>query len=150
VALSGTKSRVTRRRPDMPGLLQHLADAVLVLHLAVVLFVVGGLVVVVAGNLRGWRFANAPAFRWAHLALIVTVVVQSWFGLECPLTTLENWLRAQAGATGYGGGGFIQHWVSAILFYTAPTWVFAVVYTAFGAAVLASWLAWPPRRFRPG
>lgn len=135
--------------PPAAALLQHLADAVLVLHLAVVLFVAGGLVAIVAGNLRGWRWANAPAFRWTHLALIGTVVVQSWFGLECPLTTLENGLRSQAGAGGYGSGrGFIQHWVSAILFYQAPAWAFAVAYTTFGAAVLASWLAWPPRRWR--
>lgn len=128
-------------------MLGHVADAVLVLHLAVVLFVVGGLVVVIAGNLRGWAGANAPAFRWLHLAAIVTVVVQSWLGIECPLTTLENWLRAQAGGSGYEAG-FIAHWVSALLFYQAPEWAFVLLYTAFGAAVLGAWLAWPPRRTR--
>lgn len=128
---------------------EHLADAVLLLHLAVVVFVVGGLLVVVVGNRVGWQGANAPWFRWLHVAAIGTVVVQSWLGVDCPLTTLENWLRAQAGTARYEQG-FIEHWVSHLLFYEAPTWVFVVVYTAFGGAVLGAWLAWPPKkRSRP-
>ena len=126
-------------------MLELLADAVLLLHLAVVVFIVGGLVLIVAGNLRGWRGVNAPLFRWLHLGAIATVVAQSWLGMVCPLTTLEQWLRRQAGDAGYAGG-FIAHWVSAVLFYQAPDWVFVAAYTAFGAAVAGAWLAWPPRR----
>lgn len=127
----------------------RLADAVLLLHLGVVVFIVGGLVAIVAGNLRGWRAVNAPLFRWLHLGAIATVVAQSWLGIVCPLTTLEQWLRRRAGGAGYPGG-FIEHWVSAILFYQAPTWVFVVAYSAFGAAVAGAWLAWPPRRYPRG
>lgn len=126
-------------------MLDDLADAVLVLHLAVVVFIVGGLLFIVLGNLRSWQGANSPAFRWAHVAAICAVVAQSWLGLECPLTTLENFLRAQAGGSGYGVG-FIAHWVSALLFWQAPNWVFALIYTAFGTLVAGAWLAWPPRR----
>lgn len=122
---------------------QHLADAVLLLHLGVAAFVVGGLPAIVVGNLRGWRGVNAPWFRWTHLALIGVVVLQSWLGLECPLTTLENALRRQAGGSGYEGG-FIEHWASALLFYQAPTWVFVLAYSLFGAAVAACWIKWPP------
>ena len=32
---------------------------------------------------------------------IAVVVAQSWLGVDCPLTTLESWLRAQAGAAGF-------------------------------------------------
>lgn len=126
-------------------MLEQLADLVLLLHLAVVVFVVVGLGFIVVGNLRGWQAANAPLFRWLHLCTIVVVVVQSWFGAECPLTTLESWLRLRAGGSSYEVG-FIQHWVSAVLFYQAPTWVFVTVYTVFGAAVLATWFKWPPRK----
>ena len=37
---------------------QFLADAVLVLHFGVVLFVVGALVLILAGNARHWRWVN--------------------------------------------------------------------------------------------
>lgn len=46
---------------------------------------------------------------------------------------------------GYSGS-FIQHWLHAILFYSAPQWVFVVAYTAFALLVLASWYWVRPRR----
>lgn len=126
-------------------MLGALADAVLLLHLAVVLFVVGGLGFIVVGNLLGRRGANAPAFRWLHLGTIAVVVLQSWLGLECPLTTLENALRRRSGGAGYEAG-FIEHWVGLVLYHQAPPWVFVLLYTVFGLAVLLAWLRWPPRR----
>lgn len=124
---------------------QLLADAVLVLHAGVVLFVVFGLVLVVAGNLRGWAWVNGGWFRAGHLGAIVTVVAQAWLGITCPLTTLENALRARAGLTGYRSS-FIEHWVAWALYYEAPPWVFTLVYTLFAALVVAVWWRWPPRR----
>lgn len=126
---------------------QALADAVLLLHLAVVVFVVGGLLAIVAGRFAGWRWVHSPWFRAAHLLAIGVVVVQAWLGQTCPLTTLESWLRLQAGDAGYRSG-FIEHWVRAILFYEAPTWVFTLLYTAFALLVLASWWYFPPHSHR--
>ncbi len=123
---------------------QLLADLVLSLHVAVVFFVVGGLVLVLVGNARSWRWVNAMWFRLAHLMAIAVVVAQAWFGLECPLTTLEMWLRAKAQATTYDGS-FIQHWLQHLLYYEASNWVFAVAYSVFGLAVVASWWYFPPK-----
>lgn len=122
-----------------------LADAVLVLHFGVVLFVAGGLVAIIAGNLLGWRAVNRPGFRYAHLAAIGFVVVQSWLGQVCPLTTLEAWLRERAGEASHGRG-FIEHWLHEAMFFHAPPWVFIAAYTAFGALVALAWWRWPPRR----
>jgi len=86
--------------PSLPPAVfyRRLADAVLVLHFGVVLFVVGGLITVVAGNRLNWRWVNQRWFRLVHLAAIGVVVVQAWFGQACPLTTLEPWLRMRSGA----------------------------------------------------
>jgi hypothetical protein len=127
----------------MPYLLA--ADAVLLLHVSFVVFVVAGLVLVLAGRLMSWAWVRNWWFRAAHLAAIGIVVLQSWLGVICPLTKLEMALRDRAGDTTYAGG-FVSHWLETILYYRAPAWVFAVVYTAFGALVLLSWFWVPPRR----
>lgn len=123
-----------------------LADLVLLLHLGVVCFVVGGLIAVIVGNWRGWHWVNRRSLRMAHLAAIGFVVVQSWLGATCPLTRLEVWLREQARAGSGYQGGFIEYWVGRLLFHDLPGWVFAVVYTVFAGLVVATWWRWPPRR----
>ena len=122
---------------------QILANTVLALHLAIVLFVIGGLVLVVGGNWRGWRWVNRLAFRLAHLAAIGVVVAESWAGITCPLTTLEMWLRAKAGGSAYSGG-FVEYWLERLLYYDAPAWVFTLGYTLFGLLVAATWWYFPP------
>ncbi len=128
-------------RDDLPY--QLLADAVLALHFAVVTFVVGGLALVIIGNLRNWWWVNAFCFRLAHLGAIAIVVAEAWLGAICPLTTLEMWLRAHARATTYFGS-FIEHWVQRVLYYEAPSWVFVLGYSLFGLLVVATWLYFPP------
>jgi hypothetical protein len=125
----------------------HFADIVLLLHFAIVLFVVGGLLLIVFGNLLRWPWVNRWWFRALHLLAISVVVLESWLGIECPLTTLENWLRMQAGQGVYQGS-FIQHWVHGVMFYQAPGWVFALAYTLFALAVVAAWWRWPPHQFK--
>ena len=79
--------------------LQVLADAVLALHFGIVLFVVAGLLLIVAGNMLRWGWVNALWLRLLHLPAIAIVVIEAWSGIACPLTTLEIWLRTQSGAT---------------------------------------------------
>ena len=122
-----------------------VADAVLLLHVLFVAFVIAGLALILAGKAFRWSWVRNPWFRLAHLLAIVVVVVQSWFGAICPLTTLEMMLRSRAGDTVYPGS-FVAHWLEAILYYRAPAWVFAVCYTLFGAVVIGSWFWVRPRR----
>lgn len=122
------------------------ADLTLLLHTLFVAFVVVGLILILLGRALGWFWIRNPWFRWSHLGAIGVVVLQSWFGMICPLTTLEMALRARAGAAVYGGT-FIAHWLQSILYYEAPPWVFAVCYTAFGTLVVLTWIWIKPRGF---
>jgi hypothetical protein len=82
-----------------------LADLVLVVHLAFVLFVVlGGLLV-----LRWPRVAllHVPAAIWGILI--------EYSGSICPLTPLENSLRRAGGEAGYSGG-FIEHYIQPAIY----------------------------------
>ena len=122
-----------------------LADAVLVLHAGIVGFVVIGLVAVLWGNRRGWPWVNALGFRVAHLGAIGVVMAEAWLGIVCPLTTLEMWLRAQAGAPTYDGS-FVEHWLQRVLYWDLAGWIFVLAYTLFALAVALAWWRYPPRR----
>ena len=121
------------------------ADLILVAHAAFVAFVVGGQGLILTGWRRGWSWPRHLPFRVVHLGAIATVVLESWCGIICPLTWLEFELRGNAGDPA-AAGGFIAGWLHRLVFYDAPSWVFTLVYTLFGATVVAAFLFYPPRR----
>ena len=120
-----------------------LADLVLLVHAAFVLFVVGGLAATWIGVAMGWRFARNAWFRGVHLAAIVFVAVESLLGYACPLTVWEGSLRGASSER-----GCIERFVHAWLFWQWPAWVFDAVYVAFALLVVLTWWRWPPRRAR--
>ena len=82
-----------------------LADAVVLMHLAFVIFVtLGGLLV--------WKWHR---LAWVHLPAVVWGVWIEWSGAICPLTPFENWFRARSGQQMYEGD-FIQHYVLPVLY----------------------------------
>ncbi|WP_203301432.1 DUF2784 domain-containing protein [Marinobacter sediminum] len=121
-----------------------LADSLLVLHVAFVAYVVLGLLAIYLGHFLNWSWVRNVWFRTTHLIAIGIVVVQSWLGVICPLTTWEMALRSRAGDASYEGS-FIQHWLHAILYFSAPEWVFILSYSVFGGLVLLSWFIIRPR-----
>src|SRR6267378_7450761 len=117
-----------------------LADAVLVVHVLFVLFVVGGFALILAGAGR-WSWIRNRTFRMLHAAAIVFVAAEALLGVTCPLTGWEDMLRA----TGREERSFIGRWLAWLLYYDLPEWVFAIAYTAFALAVVWAWRAIPPR-----
>jgi uncharacterized membrane protein YhhN len=104
-----------------------LADLVLVAHFAFVLFVVlGGLLV-----LR-W-----PRLAYVHVPVAIYGALIELVGWICPLTPLENSLRAQAGEAGYQGS-FVEHYILPVLYPSALT---RGVQVGLGLLVLALNLA---------
>jgi hypothetical protein len=104
-----------------------LADAVLVLHLVFILFVVLG----------GWLVAIRPKLIWLHLPVVAWGALVEIMGLTCPLTPLENWLRDRGGETGYSGG-FIDHYLTPLMY---PAGLTRGMQFALGAFVIAINLA---------
>jgi hypothetical protein len=81
------------------------ADAVLLLHLAFIAFVIlGGLLAVWR---RGIIFIHIPALAWGVLVELT--------GGVCPLTSLENALRIKAGAAGYSKS-FMENYLLAVIY----------------------------------
>lgn len=99
------------------------ADIALIVHLAFVVFVVlGGLLV-----LR-W-----PRLAWLHVPAALWGAFVELTGRVCPLTPLENSLRIRGGEAGYSGG-FIDHYISALLY---PDGLSRSTQIALGALVIA-------------
>jgi len=122
------------------------ADAILLLHVLVVMFNVFGLIFIFIGNALKWSWVRNPWFRLLHLLAITVVVLLAWLNSICPLTSIEMALRTRAGDVAYSGT-FISHWLESILYYQAPAWVFIVAYTIFGLMVVVSWFLIRPRHF---
>lgn len=118
-----------------------VADVILIGHFAFVLFVVGGLAFIWIGHAAGWRAVHNLRFRLLHLAAIVFVAAESLLGFICPLTLWEDTLR---GTT--NDKSFIARWVHRVMFYSAPEWVFTVIYVLFALAVAATFYGIPPRK----
>ena len=84
---------------------QLAAEAVLALHLLVVMFVIAG------GLLVLWR----PRLAWIHLPVVLWCTVVNVASWTCPLTPAENLLRNLAGDAGYQGT-FIEQYIAPIVY----------------------------------
>jgi hypothetical protein len=132
-----------------------LADVMVAVHLGYVAFVVFGMLLILLGIARSWRWVRNFWFRTVHFLMIAVVVAESLGGIVCPLTVWEHDLRmADARANGdvvseteatEPPESFVGRWVHRLMFFTAPPWVFTLCYSLFGAAVLATLILAPPR-----
>ena len=87
-----------------------LADGVVLIHLAFVLFAVLGALLIIR-----WR-----KVLWLHLPAAVWAAWIEFSGKICPLTPLENWLRMKGGGSGYAGD-FVGHYLMPILYPSGLT-----------------------------
>jgi hypothetical protein len=118
------------------------ATAVLLVHLAVVIFNVAALVVIPLGARLGWRLVRFYWLRLVHLVLMALVMVQAALGRACFLTLWQAALDDRAGAP----EPMIAQWVNALLYWPLPLWVFAVIYAFAFAYCVALWWWVPPER----
>jgi len=105
-------------------LYRFLADAVVVIHFGFVLLVVAG----------GFLVLRWPRAAWIQFPAAVWGVLVEWSGWICPLTPLENWLRAHGDAVGYTGG-FVERYFLPVLY---PASLTRGVQILLGAAALAA------------
>ena len=99
-----------------------LADAVVAFHALFIVFIV-------FGGFLTWRW------RWVtavHVPCAIWGVLIEYRGWFCPLTPIENSLRAKAGQHGYSGG-FIEHYVLPTIY---PSGLTPRVQTVLGTVVL--------------
>lgn len=87
-----------------------LADLVLLIHLAFIVFVI-------VGGFFSSRWRWLP---WIHLPAVAWAIILEFSGWICPLTPLENSLRQASGEAGYPGG-FLEHYLVPVVYPEALT-----------------------------
>lgn len=99
-----------------------MADAVVVLHLLFIVFVLSGALLTL--RWRGWILLHLPAMAWG--------LAVEFLHLYCPLTPLENSLRLKAGTEGYQGD-FVGHYLIPLIY---PAGLTPQIQIALGTLVL--------------
>jgi hypothetical protein len=117
-----------------------LADVVLAVHVAIVIFITAALPLIWIGAALRWRWIRIGWLRALHLGAIGFVALESLAGIACPLTVWEALLRHRQPPQ-----GLIQQWIERALYYDLPAWVFTLAYAAFALAVALTWWIVPPR-----
>ena len=118
-----------------------LAGAVLALHMLVIAFNLFGLIATPVGGWLGWRFVRIGWWRVLHALSFAIVAIQAVAGRACFLTV---W---QAGLDGGEATPLIMRWINSVVYWPLPIWVFAALYVALFAYVLALFKFVPVRRF---
>ena len=127
------------------------ANLVAVVHIAYFLFIVGGMVAIVASVRRHIPWARNPWFRIAHIGAIYVVLFEEVTGFPCPLNVLQWTIRGAVTGSSESSGG-VGGVLDYLLYHTISPLALDVMYWSFGALVLVMlWLApprWPTFRHR--
>ena len=117
-----------------------IADSILMIHVMVVVFNIGGLLAIIIGAPLRWSWIRNRGFRITHVAMMCVVSAEAILGLSCPLTVLEDWLRGDSGQQ-----SFVQRWAGALIYWDVPPWVFTVLYLLVTMLIVVAWKMVPPR-----
>ena len=112
-----------------------LADATMLVHFAFLVFLV-------VGGFLAWRW---PRVIYAHALMVAWGVLITVFSLECPLTGPEDYFRRRAGEEGLGSEGFIDTYLTDVIYPQEALWL---VRGLVAALVLVSWIGFGVLRRR--
>jgi drug/metabolite transporter superfamily protein YnfA len=103
-----------------------IGDTAMVVHAAFILYMA-------IGGFLAWRW---PRTFWIHLGCALYGLSISVVGWICPLTHVENWGRENAGQNGLSDEGFIDHYLTGVIY---PADHLVTVQAGVGAVVVLSW-----------
>ena len=125
-----------------------LAEALVGLHLCVVLFMLLGFLGVCLGWPLGWSWIKNPWFRWSHLGIMLYIVLSALNNALCFLTHWEAALRARAGQADSSEGSFIGRLLHDAIYIDVPLIWLQRSYYLIGVLFVLQWIFVRPRPFR--
>jgi hypothetical protein len=118
---------------SMNGLYAVVVALTVVAHFAFLAYLVVG----------GFLALRFPRTIWLHVPVVMWGIGTVWMHLECPLTWLERWARSRAGMDPLPSEGFIDHYITGLLY---PASAVGVVEAVVFSTVCVSWLAYVAAR----
>lgn len=112
---------------------QTIAEAILALHLVIIVFNVLGLIVIPLGAILHWRIVRVAWLRVLHLILLAIVVGQALAGRACILTIWQDELTGQAATP----SPMIMDFIDGLIYWNFPLLVFTIIYAVAFVYVLA-------------
>ena len=106
-----------------------VADLTAFVHLLFVFYVA-------CGGFLAWRW---PRTIVTHVGAVLWGAASVAVGFDCPLTAMENWARRHAGEEGLPPSGFIDHYLTGVIY---PESALGAVRALVAGAVLVSWAVW--------
>ena len=115
-----------------------IADIVLSIHLAVILFVLSGFIFIPLASINGWTWFAGRRTRILHTLIMSIVTVETIVGVSCPLTWIENSLREFQRSS-----SFIGYWIQQAVYWDLPSQVFIFIYSVCLAWTVLMWKLFP-------
>lgn len=124
---------------------ETLIALVMAAHLAWIIFMLSGVALAAAAFFRRELF-DLRVFRLTHLLGIIFTAALAALRQPCPLTTLENWLRASAPASDPYTGSFLVRWLEKLVYPDVHPAVIIVPTVLAGLFTVVVYILRPPRR----
>ncbi|OUW03832.1 MAG: hypothetical protein CBD16_02970 [Betaproteobacteria bacterium TMED156] len=121
--------------------MKFIADVFLIFHLSIVIFITLGFFLIPIGYKFGWKWIKNKRGRKLHLGLIFLVFFESYFGITCPLTRIENFIRNEQNHE-----SFISYWIFKLLYWNFSPSFFIGVYFLCLTWTFIMWKLFPPNK----
>ncbi len=124
-----------------------LADAIVIIHFAWILFMLLGFILTLCGFFYR-SFFDRWLFRTLHLCGIAYVSLLAIMGKYCPLTILENTLRTRYDPELGYPGSFIVHYIEKLVYPDVSPLIILIPTVIIAVFTIVVFIVRPPERIK--
>ena len=116
-----------------------LSEIVLLLHFSIFLFMILSFILIPYGYYQNWEWVKNIYFRSIHLILMGIILIETILGFMCPLTILENFLRADKKID-----NIFSKIIHQIMYWDFTNYQFIILYLLSLSYIIFLWFSFRP------
>ncbi len=124
-------------------MLFQIADIILILHFGIILFITSLFFLIPVGYKFNWIFTKNIKIRVFHAGLMTFVTIETFLGIACPLTYLENYFLNE---NENENKLFLSYWLNKIIYWDLPSYFFLIMYLICLFWTFIMWYIFPPKK----